>query len=173
MSACACAHCMCACACACPGVHVHVHVHAHAHGHARAHAQAERSNQDDHVEAMSQSVVELRNKMLQDRRNGCDHRLGHGHEHGHEHGHGRADMDVNTMLQARRAVADDAQTLDRTEEQIDANRAQLGMINERLRQQIQRMQGSTCLVWIMLLLVFLIFIGMYLFMKIVPKPRVR
>ena len=44
--------------------------------------------------------------------------------------------------------------------------------DEQLRLQAQRMQGSNCIAWLIMLLVLLICIGMYLFMKLFKKPTV-
>eukprot|EP00310_Coccolithus_braarudii_P013375 CAMPEP_0183354296 /NCGR_PEP_ID=MMETSP0164_2-20130417/37227_1 /TAXON_ID=221442 /ORGANISM="Coccolithus pelagicus ssp braarudi, Strain PLY182g" /LENGTH=272 /DNA_ID=CAMNT_0025527151 /DNA_START=138 /DNA_END=956 /DNA_ORIENTATION=- len=75
------------------------------------------------------------------------------------------------MLRQRDAVNDDLRVLDDTSDVLDANAATMEATNERLRQQVQKMQGSTCLVWLMVLVVCLAFMGTFLFMKAVPKPR--
>jgi len=75
-------------------------------------------------------------------------------------------------LQARRVVAEDVQTLDTTDEVLEANQAQLDANNEKLRAQLKRMQGSTCIVWLMMLVVCAMFVGTFLLMKVRPKRRV-
>lgn len=72
-------------------------------------------------------------------------------------------------LQAREAVKDDTAVLDATGNVIDLNQAKLDASNEALKQQINAMRGSTCITWLMLLLVCLIFVFMFFFMKLFKK----
>ena len=72
-------------------------------------------------------------------------------------------------LQAREAVKDDTVVLDSTGNVIDLNQAKLDASNEALKQQINAMRGSTCITWLMLLLVCLLFVFMFFFMKLFKK----
>eukprot|EP00965_Chrysotila_dentata_P245612 6206660-Pleurochrysis_carterae.AAC.2 len=51
------------------------------------------------------------------------------------------------MLRQREAVASDLRVLSTTSDVLDTNKAQLDVNNERLRQQLKQMQGSTCMLY--------------------------
>lgn len=72
-------------------------------------------------------------------------------------------------MAAREAVKDDTAVLDSTGNVIDLNQAKLDASNEALKQQINATRGSTCITWLMLLLVCLLFVSMFFFMKLFKK----
>ena len=74
-------------------------------------------------------------------------------------------------LKAREAVREDTATLDSTGSVMDDNQAKLDANNETLKQQVKSMRSSTCMTWLMLLMVVVLFIGTFLFMKLFKKKN--
>ena len=73
-------------------------------------------------------------------------------------------------LQAREAVKDDVASLESTADVLDLNQAKLDENNERLKAQVKSMRGSTCMTWLMLLVVCVLFVFTFFFMKVRPSP---
>ena len=74
-------------------------------------------------------------------------------------------------LQAREAVKDDTAVLESTASVLDLNQAKIDENNERLRQQVRSMRGSTCMTWLMLFVVCVLFVFTFVFMKTFRKQR--
>ncbi len=77
----------------------------------------------------------------------------------------------NRSMQARQAVRDDMSTIDVTSGLLDTNQATMDKNNDRLKSQLKSMTSSTCIVWLMLLLVCLLFVFTFLLMKTFSKRR--
>ena len=77
----------------------------------------------------------------------------------------------NKSLHARKAVGDDMATLEQTEETLDSNQDAMDVNNRKLKEQTIAMRRSTCWVWLMLLAVCVIFVLMFILMKIFPKRK--
>ena len=74
-------------------------------------------------------------------------------------------------LQAREAVKDDVASLESTADVLDLNQAKLDENNERLKAQVASMRGSKCWTWLMLLVVCLLFVATFFFMKLFKKKK--
>lgn len=74
-------------------------------------------------------------------------------------------------MQARDAVRDDTATLDETGSVVDLNQAKVDENNERLKAQVKSMRGSKCWTWLMLLVVCVLFVATFFFMKVFAKKK--
>eukprot|EP01119_Soliformovum_irregulare_P024931 TRINITY_DN9073_c0_g1_i1.p1 TRINITY_DN9073_c0_g1~~TRINITY_DN9073_c0_g1_i1.p1 ORF type:complete len:242 (-),score=50.36 TRINITY_DN9073_c0_g1_i1:39-764(-) len=73
-------------------------------------------------------------------------------------------MAVTTVLQADNKVLDSLSNL------VDQNLTNTEKENEKLKQTIGKSTSFTLLLWVMMVLVAITFVGTYIFMKIVPRP---
>jgi uncharacterized coiled-coil protein SlyX len=86
--------------------------------------------------------------------------------------HSVAELRART-IQARAAVRDDMSTLDVAGDTMSANQNKTEKLNEKLSAASKRMSSSTCLVWMMMLVVCGLFVFMYLLMKTFSKRKPR
>ena len=68
-------------------------------------------------------------------------------------------------------MRDDTATLESTASVLDLNQVKIDENNERLKQQVKSMRGSTCLTWLMLLVVCSLFVATFFFMKVFSKKK--
>ena len=54
---------------------------------------------------------------------------------------------------------------------LDLNQAKIDENNERLKQQVKSMSASTCWTWLMLLVVCMLFVATFFFMKVFSKKK--